>query len=846
MREEVYIMKIRKRNGELVEFIPGKIKSALEKAFVSQGKMIDEEELSKLLTTLLSRLPNDEDLTVELVQDEAERVLMEYGWYDVAKAYILYREKRSILRQARASIIETVSGDDKLDELLRLVQSDFNNESYSLSALQAKFDSFYKPSMSKEDCYAALVKAAVELTTPEAPNWEFIASRLLNYSFQNNLINVMNKYGITCLYEKIRYMCDKGLYGDYILTHYSRIEIDEAEGFIVKDRDKLFTYSGLDLLLKRYVIHDHNHVPLETPQEMFMGIALHLCMNEKIDRMKWVKRTYDMLSRLEVTMATPTMSNARKPYHQLSSCFIDMVPDSLDGIYRSLDNFAKVSKLGGGMGMYFGKVRATGSTIRGFKGAAGGVIRWIRLVNDTAVAVDQLGMRQGAVAVYLDVWHKDLLEFLQLRTNNGDDRMKAHDVFPAVCYPDLFWKLADENIDAPWYLMCPHEILAVKGYSLEDYYGEEWEKRYYDCVNDSHISKRTVSVKDIVRLVLRSAVETGTPFAFNRDTVNRMNPNGHAGMIYCSNLCTEIAQNMAPIEYVSTNISVENGDTVLLTTTRPGDFVVCNLASLSLGNLPLEDDEYMQRIIETAVRALDNVIDLNFYPLEYAKLTNHKYRSIGLGVSGYHHMLAKRNIKWESEEHLKFVDEVFERINFAAIKADNALAIERGTYKLFDGSDWQNGDYFNKRGYTSEKWKDLQRSVCENGMRNAYLLAIAPTSSTSVLSGTTAGVDPVMKRFYLEEKKGSMLPRVAPELSINTWWYYKPAHTIDQTWSIKAAGVRQRHIDQAQSMNLYITNEFTMRQVLNLYIEAWKAGVKTIYYVRSKSLEVEDCDSCSA
>ena len=846
MREEVYSMEIRKRNGELVEFIPRKIKSTLEKAFVGQGKKIDEEELSKLLTTLLSRLPNDEDLTVELVQDEAERVLMEYGWYDVAKAYILYREKRSILRQARASIIETVSGDDKLDELLRIVQSDFNDESYSLSALRAKFDSFYKPSMNEEECYAALVKAAVELTTPEAPNWEFIASRLLNYSFQNNLTNVMNKYGITCLYEKIRYMCDKGLYGDYILTHYSRIEIDEAEGFIVKDRDKLFTYSGLDLLLKRYVINDHNHVPLETPQEMFMGIALHLCMNEKIDRMKWVKRTYDMLSRLEVTMATPTMSNARKPYHQLSSCFIDMVPDSLDGIYRSLDNFAKVSKLGGGMGMYFGKVRATGSAIRGFKGAAGGVIRWIRLVNDTAVAVDQLGMRQGAVAVYLDVWHKDLLEFLQLRTNNGDDRMKAHDVFPAVCYPDLFWKLADENIDAPWYLMCPHEILAVKGYSLEDYYGEEWEKRYYDCVNDSHISKRTVSVKDIVRLVLRSAVETGTPFAFNRDTVNRMNPNGHAGMIYCSNLCTEIAQNMAPIEYVSTNISVENGDTVLLTTTRPGDFVVCNLASLSLGNLPLEDDEYMQRTIETAVRALDNVIDLNFYPLEYAKLTNHKYRSIGLGVSGYHHMLAKRNIKWESEEHLKFVDEVFERINYAAIKADNALAIERGAYKLFDGSDWQNGDYFKKRGYTSQKWKDLQRSVCENGMRNAYLLAIAPTSSTSVLSGTTAGVDPVMKRFYLEEKKGSMLPRVAPELSINTWWYYKPAHTIDQTWSIKAAGVRQRHIDQAQSMNLYITNEFTMRQVLNLYIEAWKAGVKTIYYVRSKSLEVEDCDSCSA
>ena len=334
------------------------------------------------------------------------------------------------------------------------------------------------------------------------------------------------------------------------------------EDFLCPERDELFTYSGLDLLLKRYVIQSRSRVPLETPQEMFLGIALHLAMNEGSDRMGWVKRFYDMLSRMEVTMATPTMSNARKPYHQLSSCFVDTVPDSLDGIYRSLDNFAKVSKFGGGMGMYFGKVRAAGSTIRGFQGAAGGVIRWIRLVNDTAVAVDQLGMRQGgAVAVYLDAWHRDLPEFLQLRTNNGDDRMKAHDVFPAVCYPDLFWRLAEENIDAPWHLMCPHEILTVKGYALEDYWGTEWEKRYLDCVNDPRIEKRSVTVKDIVRLVLRSAVETGTPFAFNRDSVNRMNPNGHTGMIYCSNLCTEIAQNMAPIEHISTEVHTENGDT---------------------------------------------------------------------------------------------------------------------------------------------------------------------------------------------------------------------------------------------------------------------------------------------
>ncbi len=612
------------------------------------------------------------------------------------------------------------------------------------------------------------------------------------------------------------------------------------------ERDTLLNYSGLDLLSKRYLLRTHDQHPIEMVQEMFLGIALHLAMPEKRDRMGWVRRFYDMLSRLEVTMATPTMANARKPYHQLSSCFIDTVPDSLEGIYRSIDNFAQVSKFGGGMGLYFGKVRATGSSIRGFKGVAGGVIRWLKLVNDTAVAVDQLGVRQGAVAVYLDAWHKDLPEFLQIRTNNGDDRMKAHDIFPAVCYPDLFWRMAKEDLNQPWHLFCPHEIMTVKGYCLEDYYGEEWEKRYLDCVADARLSRRIISIKDIVRLVLKSAVETGTPFTFNRDTVNAANPNAHKGMIYCSNLCTEIAQNMSPIESAGTEIKTEDGDVVVVKTVLPGDFVVCNLASLSLGHLPLEDEQKMNEIVATVVRALDNVIDLNFYPVPFAQITNHRYRSIGLGVSGYHHALAKRRISWESEDHLKFMDEVFERINFAAIKASCELAGEKGRYDYFEGSDWQTGEYFRKRGYDSQKWQSLAADVARKGMRNAYLLAIAPTSSTGIIAGTTAGVDPVMKRFFLEEKKGAMLPRVAPELSDKTYWLYKGAYLMDQSWSMRAAGVRQRHIDQAQSVNLYITNDFTMRQVLNLYLLAWERGVKTIYYVRSKSLEVEECESCAS
>ena len=746
----------------------------------------------------------------------------------------------------RKKMIETFEKFTEIASYMEAIQKDFPEDIYYLGILEDKFLTFQKPELSIEENLQLLIKAAVELTTQEAPKWEMIAARLLLFTFERELRKAEESCQITTLYEKIVYLTGRGLYGQYILENYTKEEIDEFETFLAPERNDLFTYSGLELLLNRYVIHTGQGVALESPQEMFLGIAMHLAMKEQKDRALWVKRFYDMLSKLQVTMATPTLSNARKPYHQLSSCFIDIVPDSLNGIYRSIDNFAKVSKFGGGMGMYFGKVRASGSAIRGFEGAAGGVIRWIRLANDTAVAVDQLGVRQGAVAVYLDVWHRDLPEFLNLRTNNGDDRMKAHDVFPAVCYPDYFWEQARDNIEGDWYLRCPHEILTVKGYALEDCYGEAWKEKYLDCVQDDQIKKRVVPIKDIIRLIIKSAVETGTPFTFNRDHVNRMNPNGHKGMIYCSNLCTEIAQNMSGIEEVEERVETVNGETVVVTVTKPGEFVVCNLASLSLGHLNVEDGEEIADITKCAVRALDNVIDLNFFPVPYAKINNEKYRPIGLGVSGYHHMLAKQGISWESEQHLQFVGDVFSKIHYAAIEASSEIAKEKGSYTYFEGSDWQTGKYFDKRHLKTEKWNQLREKVKQQGLRNAYLLAIAPTSSTSIIAGTSAGLDPIMNRYFLEEKKNGWMPRVAPELSMETFWYYKNAHYIDQKWSVRACGVRQRHIDQAQSMNLYITNEYTFRKVLDLYILAWEEGVKTIYYIRSKSLEVEECEVCSS
>ena len=839
-------MNITKRNGEVEVYNNEKISIAIKKSFISTGKDISDSEIAGMVSEVEQFIKENPELrTVEDIQNRVEKCLMAHGHYDEAKNYILFRYQRNEQRQAINYIVWTAD-DRELTDVLHSVAREYRERSYSMVTLQEKFSSFTKPGMSQKDSIDALIKAAVELTTPEAPAWEMISARILSYRSEKKITRLEEELGLKTFYRKVKYMTEEGLYGDYILQNYSEEEINEAATFIDPERNKLLNYSGLDLLLKRYVIKNYSGKVIERVQEMFLGIALHLAMPEKEDRLMWVRRIYDLLSKLEVTMATPTLSNSRKPSHQLSSCFIDTVPDSLDGIYRSLDNFSQVSKFGGGMGMYFGKVRATGGNIRGFKGVAGGVIRWMRLVNDTAVAVDQLGMRQGAVAVYLDVWHKDLPEFLQLRTNNGDDRMKAHDIFPAICYPDLFWKMAEEDMNQNWSLFCPNEIMRIKGYCLEDCYGEEWEHKYLDCVNDQRLSRRVISIKDIVRLVLRSAVETGTPFTFNRDTVNRANPNAHKGMIYCSNLCTEIAQNMAPIETVSKEVETKDGDTVVVTTTRPGEFVVCNLASLSLGRLPLEDEEKMKEKVATVVRALDNVINLNFYPVPYAQLTNQRYRSIGLGISGYHHALAKRRIKWESEEHLEFMDKVFETINRAAILASSNLAKEKGSYQFFEGSDWQTGTYFDKRGYDSAEWQDVRKTVALQGMRNAYLLAVAPTSSTSIIAGTTAGLDPIMKRFFLEEKKGSMLPRVAPELSDETYWMYKSAYLINQKWSVRASGVRQRHIDQAQSMNLYITNDFTMRQILDLYLLAWKEGVKTIYYVRSKSLEVEECESCSS
>lgn len=839
-----------KRSGQTERYDRSKIYTALKKAFLATEAEISDSQLDEITSrveALMSEaLEKGAAFSVEKVQDMAEQALMQAGYFSQAKAYILYRDVRRKKREDRQKLLAYFADFEQLAPVLSGIERDFPEEEYALSVLLRKFQSLYKEDKNFAERMDVLIRAAIELTDKEAAKWEFVAGRLFNCFYRYNLNLREQALGLNDFYEKLAYLDAQNLLAKSMLETYSREEIEEAASFMDPLRDDLLPYSGIELLTKRYVIKNRQHQALESVQEMYLSISLFLAIpEEKGKRLFWVKRFYDMLSSLKVTMATPTLSNSRKPFHQLSSCFIDTVPDDLQGIYHSISNFANVSKYGGGMGLYFGKVRSQGAAIRGFEGAAGGVIRWIRLANDTAVAVDQLGVRQGAVAVYLDAWHRDLPEFLQLRTNNGDDRMKAHDVFPAVCIPDYFYEQVQTNMNGDWHLFDPHEVLSRKGWALEDSYGEEWTEKYKELVEDAGISRRVIPIKDLVRLMIKSAVETGTPFIFNRDHVNRMNPNPHKGMIYCSNLCTEIAQNMSGVEFVDQQTTNVNGETVVVTVTKPGDYVVCNLASLNLGKINVDDQEELSGLITSAVRALDNVIELNYFPVPYAKINNHRYRPIGLGVSGYHHLLALKGIPWESEEHLKLADSVFEDINYHAITASMKLAEEKGAYQYFPGSDWDTGSYFDKRAYDSPRWAELKKAVHDKGLRNGYLLAVAPTSSISIIAGTTAGIDPIMNRFYYDEKKSGLIPRAAPDLNMSTYWLYKAAHTIDQHWSVRANGIRQRHIDQAQSMNLYITNDYSFRQVLNLYLAAWQEGVKTVYYIRSKSLEVDECESCS-
>ncbi len=742
--------------------------------------------------------------------------------------------------------------------------------------------------MSSSDIQDALIKTAVEKIDIDVPNWTFVAARLFVFDLYHRVGKAT--HGIKgepyChLKDYLKYGKDAGRLIPNLGEGY---DLDELNSYIDPKRDFLFNYLGIKTLYDRYLIKNNQAQPIELPQHMFMAIAMFLAQDE-VNKQQCAKEFYDVISKFEVMLATPTLSNARTNRHQLSSCYIGSSPDNIEGIFDGYKEMALLSKFGGGIGWDWNQIRALGGVIDDHKSAAGGTVPFLKITNDIALAVDQLGTRKGAIAVYLEPWHMDIVDFIDLKKNSGEERRRAHDLFPALWITDLFMERVLE--DSYWTLFDPYEVK-----DLSECYGDEFKAKYIAYEEDASITKNTMKAKDLWKKVLTSYFESGSPFLCFKDTANRANPNSHAGHIRSSNLCTEIFQNTKPnhykikLEFVDGSIETFeeeelivvdggitkkankvsaldsiNGKKVFIVEKEKfdGDTAVCNLASVNLSRIHTKED--IERVVPIAVRMLDNVIDLNFYPLKKVKDTNLQSRSIGLGVMGEAQMLAEKQIMFGSQEHLNLIDELMEQFSYYTIKASSDLAVEKGSYPDFEGSNWSKGIMpfhhakdevyaLTTRDCSNEpEWASLVAQIKRTGMRNGYLMAIAPTSSISILVGTTQAIEPVYKKKWFEENLSGLIPVVVPNLSPETYQYYPSAYDVNQLDIIKAAAIRQKWIDQGQSTNIFASPETTTGKTLNdIYMLAWKLGNKSTYYLRSKSPEAKvdvadrslECSGC--
>ncbi|MFQ6342376.1 ribonucleoside-diphosphate reductase subunit alpha [Campylobacter sp. VTCC 70190] len=759
-------------------------------------------------------------------------------------------------------------------------------EGVNLSELELDAKIQFRDGISTEEIQKTLIKTAVDKIDIDCPNWTFVAARLFLFDLYKK-VNGMNRY------NHLREYFEKGeKEGRILLGLKEKYDLDDLNAYIKPERDMQFTYLGIKTLYDRYLIKDSKGMPMELPQQMFMAIAMFLAQNE-FNPQEWAKKFYDLISKFELMLATPTLSNARTTRHQLSSCYIGSTPDNIEGIFDSYKEMALLSKFGGGIGWDWSKVRAMGGSIDGHKNAAGGIIPFLKITNDIAVAVDQLGTRKGAIAVYIETWHMDINDFIDLRKNSGEERRRAHELFPALWVNDLFMKRVRAN--DKWTLFDPADTPL-----LCDLYGEAFEKRYEEYEKDESIVKEIVEAKELWKKILLNYFETGLPFLCFKDSANKANPNAHTGIIRSSNLCTEIFQNTEP-NYYQIKVVFENGEElhfdeeqkvvvdggyeklakkistldsingnkvyIVEKYKNDGKTAVCNLASINLSKVHSKED--IARVVPTAIRMLDNVIDLNFYPHRKVKDTNLKSRSIGLGVMGEAQMLAEARIHWGSDEHLSKIDELMEQISYEAISASSNLALEKGAYEDFEGSNWSKGIFPIDVASAKAKaltlrdglfdqsecdWAKLREKVKKDGMRNGYLMAIAPTSSISILVGTTQTIEPVYKRKWFEQNLSGMIPVVVPNLSLETWQYYTPAYELDQKILVKAAAVRGKWIDQGQSLNIFLSLDKASGGYLNeIYQLAWELGVKSTYYLRSESPDSEkvnvadrsvECEGC--
>ncbi len=877
-----------RRNGKLTSFDKNKIAVAMTKAFlaVEGGQAAASsrvhETVAKLsdlvVETLTRRQPEGGTFHIEDIQDQVELSLMRNGEQKIARAYVLYREERTRARAEESGKSDHSQIDDEIVGLnVKLADGgtrplDINRLKTIISeacegldctdtnrvyeeTLRSLFDG-----VPEKDVSPTVVMSARGLIDRE-PQYSQVAARLLLDELRAESLAFINDGKASATYQEMaerypeyfRHYIKKATELDLLDRELLKFDLPKLGKALKAERDHQFSYLGLQTLYDRYFIH-HQDTRFELPQAFFMRVAMGLAINE-VHREERAIEFYNLLSSFDFMSSTPTLFNSGTLRPQLSSCYLTTVPDDLDGIFSAIKDDAMLSKFAGGLGNDWTRVRAMGSHIKGTNGKSQGVVPFLKVANDTAVAVNQGGKRKGAMCAYLETWHLDIEDFLDLRKNTGEERRRTHDMNTANWIPDLFMKRVAEG--AQWTLFSPEETP-----DLHDLYGAEFEvayKAYEEKADRKEIkSFRRVAAQDLWRKMLGMLFETGHPWITFKDPCNIRSPQLHSGIVHSSNLCTEITLN-----------------------TTDHEIAVCNLGSV---NLPQHIDEKglnlekLEKTINTAMRMLDNVIDYNYYSVPQARTSNLRHRPVGLGIMGFQDALFKQHISYTSEDAIEFADESMEAVSYYAIQASTRLAEERGTYPSYRGSLWSQGilpidsvarlkavrgDYLQQDDSARMNWDSLRQRVMNIGMRNSNTMAIAPTATISNICGVSQSIEPIYQNLYVKSNLSGEFTVVNPylvgdlkaqgiwdDVMVNDLKYYdgsvqsidripselkaiySTAFEVDSRWLVEAASRRQKWIDQGQSLNLYMA-EPSGKKLDNLYKLAWVRGLKTTYYLRS-------------
>jgi len=866
---------IKKRDGSVASFEASKITNALKKAFEGSGVPASSEKIRELTSLAIRNLEekwNEENIpAVENIQDAVEQALMSAEYFDVAKAYILYRHERAEIREKQKE-------KEKIN--LSVKKRNGKTEPFSPEKLKRSLLYFTKPYKNSIDTELMLSRCQTEIydgaTTKEIARAMIMTARgmieqdtaysslsaslLLNEVYKEvigpeeydpkNLVDAHKKAFISGI--------EKGVKNDRLDARMLDFDLKGLSEHISLEKDRLFAYLGLQTLTDRYFMRDHsqNDRLTETPQMFWMRIAMGTALNEKKeDKTTQAKAFYDVMSNFLYTPSTPTLFHAGTAKPQLSSCYLNSVPDSLDGIFKNYTDNAQLSKWSGGIGTDWTNIRGTGAFIKGTGVESQGVIPFLKIANDVTVAINRSGRRRGAACSYLETWHYDIPDFLELRKNTGDDRRRTHDMDTANWIPDLFMKRVRDGGD--WTLFSPDETP-----ELHHIYGKAFEEKYIEYEKKADRGEmslwKRMPAGDLWKKMLAMLFETGHPWITWKDPSNIRSPQDHVGVVHNSNLCTEITLN-----------------------TSENETAVCNLGSLNFAKFVHNekfDKSLIESTVKTAMRMLDNVIDINFYPTEDAKRSNMKHRPVGLGIRGLHDALYLLGINFDTEEAVKFSDESMEIVAYNAIKASSELAKERGAYESFKGSKWDRGilpqdtvDLLEKergeeipvpRGGKLD-WIPVRESIEKHGMRNSNCMAIAPTATTANIVGCVPSTEPIYKNLYVKSNQAGdfvvLNDYLVADLKMLDLWNkemlnkikyhdgsiqkiseipmflkskYKEVFEIDPRWLISASARRAKWIDQSQSLNIFYSGT-SGRELSDIYFYAWKLGLKTTYYLRS-------------